>query len=46
MKTTALAALAVLALVLGTANLVSPADASYYGMTTSNNGNGDGGSGS
>ena len=43
MKTIALAALAVLGLVFGVANLVSPAHAApYYGMTQPNNGNGDG----
>jgi hypothetical protein len=43
MKKIASAALAILGLVLGTANLVSPAHATpYYGMSQSNNGNGDG----
>jgi hypothetical protein len=46
MKTIAFAALAVLGLVLGTANLVSPAHAAtyYFAMSHSNNGNGGGGS--
>ena len=40
MKTFAFAALAILGLVLGTANLVSPAHAAtyYYGMSQSNDG--------
>jgi hypothetical protein len=46
MKTIAFAVLAVLGLVLGTANLVSPAHAAtyYFAMSHSNNGNGGGGS--
>ena len=45
MKTFAFAALAILGLVLGTANLVSPAHAAtyYYGMSQSNDGNNGGG---
>ena len=46
MKTIAFAVLAILGLVLGTANLVSPAHAAtyYFGMTHSNDGNSGGGS--
>ena len=44
-KTIAFAVLAVLGLVLGTANLVSPAHAAtyYYGMSQSNDGKSSGG---
>ena len=46
MKTIVFVALAVLGLVLGTANLVSPAHAAtyYFAMSRSNDGNGSGGS--
>ena len=48
MKAIAFAALAVLGLVLGTSNLVSPAHAAtyYYGISQSNNGHDGGGGGS